>query len=458
MNVFIPLEIKTRELESKLLVSFEAADNNFKVIIGRKDNIFKKLLYMEKGILLWSFGNVKNYEWIFKYIKNLGHKIATIDEEGLLFLNKEIYAKYRISLEALENVEICFAWGNIHKEAIIYKAPKSKDKIVLIGNPRFDLLRPEFRKYRIADVNSIKKKHSPFVLINTNFSFSNHYYGKDYFYSSLKKVCMIKESSDKEFWKNWIDYQEKIFNNFLEMIPKLSKKLKDHKIIIRPHHSENHEVWRDSMKDLDNVSINSEGNVISWIMASEAIIQNNCTTAVEAFILNIPGISYRPVTSDLYDCFLPNALSYNAFNFEELDTQLHDILSNGRNEIFEDESKKQVLDQYIFSDSSDLAKDKIVEALKGVKIKDIKILNKYLIYKNYYKIRKLGSKILHSVLKKEKAGSSYIKHKCPELKINEIKDFLIKTQKATGKYFNIIIKDINDSCFEITQDVNKAGI
>jgi hypothetical protein len=334
---------------------------------------------------------------------------------------------------------------------MLYKTPEIKDKIVITGNPRFDLLRPEYRGIIKDEVIAIKKKYSPFILINTNFSFSNHYYGKDYFYSFLKKVYMIKEYSDKEFWNNWIDYQEKIFDNFLKMVPKLSKTLMNYKIIVRPHHSENHEVWRDSVKDLTNVFIISEGNVISWIMASEAVIQNNCTTSVEAFVLDIPGISYRPVTSSLFDCFLPNMLSYNAFNFKELNNKLHDILLNNEKEKFKDDSKIRILNKYVPFNSGSLSKDKIVEAIKEIRIKDIKILNKHIIFRNYYRLRKFSGKVLRFIFKKEKVSSSYIKHKFPELKRNEVMDFLIKIQKVTGKkYLDITIKDIGDSCFEIS--------
>ncbi len=447
MNLYIPVEIKTRELEAKLLVAFEAANNNFKVILGPKDKIIKKMPYLKRGIVLWSFGNVKNYKSVFKYIKNSGHKIATIDEEGLVFLNREIYSKYRISAEAIKNVDICFAWGDIHKEAMIYRTPEIEDKIVMIGNPRFDLLKPELRTISVDDVNMIKRAYSPFILVNTNFPFYNHYYGKDYFYPFLEKVFMIKDTSDKVFWKNWIDYQEKLFKEFLILIPKLSKAFKNNKIIVRPHPSENHKVWKKISKDLKNVSIISDGNVISWIMASEAVIHNGCTTAVEAFVLDIPIIAHQPFASDLFGNILPNQLSHKVKNFNELQSCLRELLLTYKKNSLEDKSK---LNKYIFSNNKGLAKDRIVKTLKEIEIKDVDGVKKYLVFRNYYKIRQSIGRILRIALRKGRTSEDYIQHKFPELKNDEILNFLLKLKRVTGKYQDIVFENIGDACFEIT--------
>ena len=64
-------------------------------------------------------------------------------------------------------------------------------------------------------------------------------------------------------------------------------------------------------------------------MAARVLIHNGCTTGVEAFVMRVPAVSYRETVNDFYDdgfYRLPNRLSHQCFDFEELRATLSRIL------------------------------------------------------------------------------------------------------------------------------------
>lgn len=58
------------------------------------------------------------------------------------------------------------------------------------------------------------------------------------------------------------------------------------KVIVRPHPSENIEIWKKYTKNYSKkIKIIRSGNVLSWILAAKLLIHNGCTTAIEALFL-----------------------------------------------------------------------------------------------------------------------------------------------------------------------------
>jgi hypothetical protein len=137
-------------------------------------------------------------------------------------------------------------------------------------------------------------------------------------------------------------HQQSIYDHFLALMPRLGEWFPDRRIILRPHPSENHELWRAALSNCPNMHVLHEGNVVPWLMACRTLLHNGCTTAVEAAVLETPAVTYQPVTSAVYDYHLPNSLSHPAFSAPDVRERISDILAgrlgcvNGavRHEIF----------------------------------------------------------------------------------------------------------------------------
>jgi hypothetical protein len=114
--------------------------------------------------------------------------------------------------------------------------------------------------------------------------------------------------------------------------------------------------------------VTNDGNVVPWLLASQALIHNGCTTGVEAFALRVPSISYRKSISDYYDegfYKLSNRLSHQSFSFEELQQMLKGILE-GRLEAVDGDERWKLLDHHLAAQKGPLACERIVDVLAGL--------------------------------------------------------------------------------------------
>jgi surface carbohydrate biosynthesis protein len=220
--LYLPIETKVREFHGKILLASFAAMNGFNVVIGSKKDINSIVYFAPKGIV-FSFGLAKNFSKSLIKLKKYGHKTVSIDEEGLVTLKDEFYLRYRVSKEALKNTDLFFCWGKKQASLVRKKAINTNCKIFITGNPRFDILRNEYRHIFDEDAKKIKRKYGKFILINTNFGYANHFSGNDYFIKSLKEKGWMKTAEDRKYYFRRIEWQKGIYESFKKLIPVLSK-------------------------------------------------------------------------------------------------------------------------------------------------------------------------------------------------------------------------------------------
>ena len=132
MNIYIKIEIETRELLSRLLLGMHAATQGHEVLIG--DDELLELVQKNKlnpGIIL-----EKSITPAESRIKQLEHYkkndsiITSIDEEGgLLRKNIDVFLKSRFSEKTVSLTDKIFCWGNYDFNSLIKLFPKQKKKI-----------------------------------------------------------------------------------------------------------------------------------------------------------------------------------------------------------------------------------------------------------------------------------------------------------------------------------------
>ena len=85
-----------------------------------------------------------------------------------------------------------------------------------------------------------------------------------------------------------------ILEHFQEMLPALCRAFPEHRVILRPHPIETPARWAPLAESHDNLTVVSGGNVAPWLMSCDALIQNGCQTAIEAFLIGAPTVSVEP--------------------------------------------------------------------------------------------------------------------------------------------------------------------
>lgn len=449
--LLIPIENQVRELDPKLLLAACAAKAGIPSYIGYRTEMDIMITSLPKGIYL-AKSFTQRSDKMFRILSKLGHIICAWDEEALVHYPPDIYFKRRLSSVALSYVSHLFAWGQ-ENEDLFRSYPMMPKHIPIhkVGNPRLDILRSEFSYYFDDEIKNIKNKYGNFILINTNFGNVNAHLPIHNLFTSKdengKYLDMGRGATGmgREFSEGRANFKEVIFNHFLELIPFLSEKFKDTKIIVRPHPVENKEVYHRLAEKHNNVDIVQEGNVVPWLRASSALIHSGCTTGIEAYLSDKPAIAYVPATDSRYgyDAVMPDTLSHKCTDLPSIETTLQQCLSNNLSSI-----DSNLIKKYIEFDQKQLCSSKIVDTLKHIieenplgntknrTLHGIVLANKRRLIKR-----------LKSLSSKSKYNSSFQQVRFPTLNEQELQHKINKFAQIINSPSAISIKQVSPHIF-----------
>jgi surface carbohydrate biosynthesis protein len=365
MNLTIPCETQAREFDAKLLLACFAAERGYRVVVGSKKAINVRAGSLPPSIYLSKSLTSRNF-LMYELLERLGHTLVCGDEEGLVYSSTESYLHHKVAALTFRKADALLAWGS--ENARIWRefdafhgAP-----IYETGNARVDLLRPEMRSLFDRPVADLRSRFGKFVLINTNFSRLNHY-----FPGQSRQANKLREAAPDVDVNQYLDlglaaHKAALFNHFQEMVPAVARACPEHTIVIRPHPSEKSETWSRIAADCANVEVVHEGNVVPWILASELLIHNGCTTAIEAYVLGKTAIAFQPKTSEDFDLHLPNLLSTRAFDLDSLLDLTTTHLSGGLTQDPAEVARmQQLITRYVASVSGPFACERILDALQN---------------------------------------------------------------------------------------------
>jgi surface carbohydrate biosynthesis protein len=354
------------------------------------------------------------------------------------------------------------AWGQDNAE-LWQQYPHLPDgaEIHVTGNPRNDLLRPEIRPYYEETVGELRKRYGDFILINTNFNHVNAFYpGLNLFVPNDKpggepRHGRAAKGMSREYAEGLRDHKQSIFEKFQQIIPTVEKEFPKYNFVVRPHPTENQEIYRQIAAGCERVEVTNEGNVVPWLMAAKALIHNGCTTGVEAYVVGVPAISYRATVNEYYDYGfyrLPNLLSHQCFNFEELRLTLEKILAGELGAAGGDE-RKTIVDQHLAALDGPLACERIVDVCEKIvdgqfdrsKPALLDRLTGYCMANMRTLKRKLKARLPGSRKKPE-----FHRHRYPEVPLEEIRARISLFQQVLGDSSELQIDQISDQFFRIS--------
>jgi surface carbohydrate biosynthesis protein len=373
--LIIPVENQVRELDPKLLLACVAAQRGFHAYIGSRREIHFHITSFPQGIYL-SKSVTAASDMMFRIMQNLGHRIVAWDEEALVHLPAEIYYSRRLSPRAMARVSHFFAWGEDNVELWRqYPELPNNAQIHATGNPRNDLLRPELHAYYDEEVDKIRRAYGNFILVNTNFNHVNAFTPVQNLFQAVNQPGDVPEfgraakGMTREYAEGLQDLKKAVFEDFKRMIPGLDKAFPDHTILVRPHPTENQDIYQDLAARCHRVKVTNEGNVVPWLLAAKALVHNGCTTGVEAYVMKVPAVTYRASIDERYDFGfyrLPNLTSHPCFSYEELESTLKRILNGELDPTAADlgSDRKEIIDHYLAAQTGPLACERMVDVLE----------------------------------------------------------------------------------------------
>jgi surface carbohydrate biosynthesis protein len=398
---------------------------------------------------------------MFQIMRKLGHEIVAWDEEALVHLPPETYFSRRLSPVAMAFVSHMLAWGPDNAE-LWQQYPSLPDgaDIHVTGNPRNDLLRPEISHYYQDTVVELRKRYGDFILINTNFNHVNAFYpGLNLFVPNDKpgvepRPGRAAKGMSREYAEGLRDHKQAIFEKFQQIIPAVEKAFQEHTIVVRPHPTENQKIYRQIAAECERVKVTNEGNVVPWLMAARALIHNGCTTGVEAYVMGVPAISYRAAVNENYDYGfyrLPNLLSHQCYDFEELSTTLGNILTGKQGAAGGDE-REILARQHLAALDGPLACERIVDVCD--KIIDEPERSKPALFDRLTGYCMATMRTLKRQIKarlpRARNKPEFHRHRYPEVSLEEVRDRMLRFQLLLGDTGKLQVEQISDQFFRIT--------
>ncbi|MGH6929777.1 MAG: surface carbohydrate biosynthesis protein [Dongiaceae bacterium] len=328
--LYLPVEVAARELDAKLLITFFAVSAGYEVVLGQKWLMQRNLGRMPPGIVLFKTLTAVDAKSM-RAAHAQGHRIAAIDEEipGLIARNEGLRW---VAPAAVAACDLVFAVGDEHLDALLWKFPEQRRKYAVVGNPRWDLLRPEFAGSHHPDVQRIREQYGRFILINTNLGFTNS--GKGTTEQMVRKLERggkfdRRKPEDAFFLSEHLRLERASLDGIAKLLPMLAAAFPGHRIILRPHPSENASTWKAIVAGMERVAVVRDGAALPWILAADLLIHPYCTTGVEAFALGRPAICLRPAESFVLDNYLSPLINVSARTADEVVEQARTIVAAG---------------------------------------------------------------------------------------------------------------------------------
>ena len=351
--IFLPIEVKSRELIPKLLFADLASREGYGVFIGRNGmNIsrdkFPQGLYFDKCL---SPHKISAHRL---QVKTFGNTLVSLDEEGFI-TDEKTYAKARFTQESIDLTSVIFTWGK-KESSMILEQYKAKEKLRVSGSPRIDSWRPEFKYLFEPEMKDIHHRFGDFILVNSNFGAPPALPGDRY----------------DDAMKQYIDLLKEIREKFIELIREIAKEFPSRNVVLRPHPGEDQGLWIAMKSELPkNVHIILEGSVSPWIRSASLLLHHNCTTAVEAWVSGTPAISYEPLLdSNLnYEPFhdLPSTLGIRAVSVKDALTAIREYFSGDCKHRSQDSAKAN---DYFLFDEHEFSSQKILAEINKLPIEE----------------------------------------------------------------------------------------
>ncbi len=445
-SLLLPVETLNREFDGKLLLALYATERGWRTTVGKRSTLHDNLQRFPRSIYFSKDFRAGN-EAVFRILTGLGHTIVGLDEEGLVNVSDEMML-LKMEPEVLGHLRAAYAWGE--NDARVYRLADglAQKPVVVTGNPRVDLLRPELAEYFSAEVASIRESYGQFALLNTNFAMVNHFIANQ---TRFKVADWVSKDKAKEMESGLLGHKARLLDAFLELIPGLAEQLHPCPLIIRPHPSENQQTWFDAASGLANVHVVHEGSIVAWLAAADVLIHNGCTSAVEAAIIGTPALSYRPVKQPGFDNDLPNGLSRE---FETADTLIAATVEiagkrrDGRHRL--DPERRALLDKHIAALSGPLACERLMNEIArchaspeppASPARQLVARVRLAVRRPYRRIRKRSAKA--------KGNPIYLRHKFPGIDIGKVNERIARLGAALGRFDGFSAEEIMPDLFRI---------
>lgn len=313
--VFIPVETEVRELDYKIMLAAEIADKETICFVGQHNLLNKLIKNYVSGVY---FGKNIFPEWFpcrldyYYALKKQDFSLLYYHEEGGVWFGSESewkgMCRKHIDPTILQDDDKIFCWGSFQEE--YYKSIQSNVSVFDVGAARLDLA-PNMNLGKLINISS-RVTDRDYILINTNFSAVNHFLGFLGWYKNMNNPSRPIDQRIESM--HWYSSAFQAMGFFLKMLTRLVADYPTRQFILRPHPTESIAFYEEFFKNFKNIKITKAFSAAEWINSCKLLIQNGCTTSIEAQMMGKNVVSYFPPGDKHGDIVNDIGLSASSYN------------------------------------------------------------------------------------------------------------------------------------------------
>jgi len=316
MYCCLPIGIKLRELDSQVNLALHLLRRGHRCIIGQRTEMRRHIRKNDGPFMLIS-NNVFFPRKILGRLAETGSLLAVLDQEGGVFDKDLSSFSRRTAPDMLVHVDAYLAWGEAQREYLLReRTGLDPARIYVVGHPRFDLCRPAHVPFFSGRRPQRDSVAAGYILVNTSFGLTNHYFGDDYSKFVMNRKELPPENLAYKTRRR--ELQKIVLARFIEAVRALSARFPRQSIVVRPHPVEKQETYVDALLDCPNVAVIRDGSVHEWIADARVVIYYDCTSGIESMLFGKPALSYCPVVDEGAVQWLPLKASYRIADLSDL--------------------------------------------------------------------------------------------------------------------------------------------
>lgn len=243
-------------------------------------------------------------------LKKQGIKVALMPTEGIPTLEKYRYFASGAGND-LSSVDLHFVWNEPMAETLSQNSTIDKEKIIVVGVPRFDFYRKPLSSLLMTKQIFCQKyklnPDYPIITFATNFTQASFYTkNKDFFLSDAQRLGYKTVLDDlfgnfEDIPKRDFESRETLTSAFVQLVkdfPKIN-------FVLKLHPSEDHQFYHEVIKTQlsnysDRVKILSNEYIWDVLNVTDIELKRSCTTGVEAWLLEKPTIEMKLNPNEWY--------------------------------------------------------------------------------------------------------------------------------------------------------------
>jgi surface carbohydrate biosynthesis protein len=424
-SILIFVDNPLRDLPANTFLAIFLVSKGFDVYLTPFNNAAYETFRLNPDYVLVNYARISN-EVFLRRALDAKLNIGVLDTEGGVFVRMEkeggkpnVVKTFAQNSTVLTGIKDYFVWGKFLFDYLSDNGPFLTKCLHLTGTPRTDML------YYSATIHNHKKD---LILLNTSFPLVNPKFSTP---ENEARVLISKFKYDAEAIMEEVRQQTFLLKRFIETSKNLAACFPNERFVLRPHPFEKIEVYRDALRNRPNIEVSSENTIDYWLARSKALFHFQCSTAIEAALVEVPAFSMR-ADAHLRSIEAVEKLTDFCDTEEELFTKVGNVLNGkySKSASLIQNREEVIRDIYFRFDgkASERICEKLVATLKNSeKSNSVKRLFWYA----FYGLKNIAKRILgRDLVRKEKRFS-----------VDDVEDLL-------GKIKNI--PTLNDMSFDVS--------